>query len=51
MEYFEKFEKFREILGDETVFVEITNYFTPDQLDEFCDSVANEYDIENKLED
>ena len=42
---YEKLEQLREILGDETVFTEFLNYFTSDQIDKFCDSVANEYDI------
>lgn len=49
MEYWEKFEKLREILGDETVLREVTNYFTSDQIDDFCDSVATDYDIENEF--
>lgn len=49
MEYWEKFEKLREILGDETVLQEVANYFTADQIDEFCDSVANDYDVENEF--
>ena len=49
MEYWEKFEKLIEILGQDTVLREVTNYFTSDQIDEFCDSVANDYDIENEL--
>lgn len=46
MEYWEKFERLREILGDETVLQEVSMYFTSDQIDEFCDSVANDYDVE-----
>jgi len=49
MEYWEKFEKLREILGDETVLREVTNYFTSDQIDDFCDSVATDYDIGNEF--
>ena len=51
MEYWEKFEKLREILGDETVLQEVTNYFTADQVNEFCDSVATDYDVENEFEE
>ena len=50
MEWYEKFEKLREILGDETVLQEVSNYFTSAQIDEFCDSVATDYDIENEFE-
>ena len=49
MEYWEKFEKLREILGDETVLQEVSNYFTADQIDEFCDSVATDYDVEDEF--
>lgn len=49
MEYWEKFEILRIKLGDETVLQEVTNYFTADQIDEFCDSVATDYDIENEF--
>ena len=49
MEYWEKFEKLREILGDETVLQEVSNYFTADQINEFCDSVATDYDLEDEL--
>ena len=51
MEFWEKFEILRIKLGDETVLQEITNYFTVDQINEFCDSVATDYDIENEFED
>ena len=49
MEYWEKFEILRIKLGDETVLQEVTNYFTADQIDEFGDSVATDYDIENEF--
>lgn len=49
MDYLEKFNTLREVLGDETVFLEITNYFSSNQIDEFCDSVAHDYDIENEF--
>lgn len=49
MEYYEKFEKLREILGDDQVLNEVLNYFSSDQIDEFCDSVASDYDVENEL--
>lgn len=51
MEYWEKLEILRIKLGDETVLQEVSNYFTADQIDEFCDSVATDYDIENEFED
>ena len=51
MEYWEKFEILRIKLGDETVLQEVVNYFTSDQIDEFCNSVAVDYDVENEFED
>ena len=51
MEYWEKFEKLREILGDEIIFENILNYFTSDQIDEFCDSIATDYDCEDIFEE
>lgn len=51
MEYWEKFEILRIKLGDETVMQEVLNYFTADQINEFCDSVATDYDVENEFED
>ena len=51
MKFWEKFEILRIKLGDETVLQEITNYFTADQINEFCDSVATDYDIDNEFED
>ena len=49
MEYWEKFEILRIKLGDETVMQEVLNYFTADQIDEFCNSVAAEYNVENEF--
>lgn len=49
MDYFDKFNTLREVLGDETVLSEIINYFSSDQIDEFCDSVANDYNVENEF--
>lgn len=51
MEFWEKLEILRIKLGDETVLQEVTNYFTADQINEFCDSVATDYDLENEFED
>lgn len=49
MDWYEKFEILRIKLGGETVLQEITNYFSSDQINEFCDSVASNYDIEDEL--
>lgn len=51
MEFWEKLEILRIKLGDETVLQEVTNYFTADQINKFCDSVATDYDLENEFED
>ena len=46
MEYYEKFEKLRETLGDKIVLENVLSYFNSDQIDEFCDSTATDYDYE-----
>ena len=36
MEWYEKFERLREVLGDETVFTAIKNYFTAEERISFA---------------
>ena len=50
MEFWEKFEKLRAILGDETVLNSVLNYFSSDQINEFCNNTITIYDIENEFE-
>lgn len=46
MEAYEKFYKLNEWLGNQPFMEAILNYFTTDQINEFCDDIANEYDID-----
>ena len=50
MEAFEKFKKLRDLIGDDSLFCEISNYFSSDELNDFCESVISEYDLENEFE-
>lgn len=50
MEYYEKFNRLREVLSDETVFTEILNYFSSHDIEEFCWSVARDYEVEYELD-
>ena len=51
MEYYEKFEKLREFLGDKIILENVLNYFDSDQIDEFCNSTATDYDCEDIFEE
>lgn len=50
MDWYEKFEKLKELIGDETMFCAITNYFSSDQIDDFCESLIVDYNLENEFE-
>jgi hypothetical protein len=50
MEWYDKLEKLREILGDKEMFIAVSNYFSSSQMEDFCDSVINEYDLESEFE-
>lgn len=49
MEWYEKFEKLIEILGDKEMLIAVSNYFSDSQGEDFCDSVINEYDLESEF--
>ena len=51
MSWYEKFEKLRELIGDETMFCAICNYFNADQLNDFCEQTITDYDLENEFEE
>ena len=46
MEAWKKFELLINNLGETQVLTEVENFFTEDALNDFCESVANSYDIE-----
>ena len=49
MEWYDKFEKLKEILGDKEMLIAVSNYFSDSQGEDFCDSVINEYDLESEF--
>ena len=51
MSWYEEFEKLRGLLGDETMFSAICNYFSSDQMSDFCNQVITDYDLENEFEE
>lgn len=50
MDWFTKFNKLRKHLGDETVLTEIINYFSSYDINEFCNSVISDYDLEDEFD-
>lgn len=51
MDWYEKFEKIREFLSDEIIIEAMQNYFNSDELNDFCDSMITDYDLESEFED
>lgn len=47
---YEDFERLREILGDETIFSELSNYFSSDDFNGFVESLITDYDLESEFE-
>lgn len=50
MEAYEKFEHLCEILDKETIFEAIVNYFPTNELDEFCEHVIWDNELEEEFE-
>lgn len=46
MEAWEKFRSLCESLGSETILTEVENYFSTDELNDFCESVGADYDAD-----
>lgn len=51
MDWFDKFEKLREILGDDAIISDVQNYFCSDDLDDFCNQLITDYDLENEFKE
>ena len=49
MEYWEKFEKIKDYLTNEIILENVLNYFTSDQINDFCDSLITDYDLEDEF--
>ena len=50
MNWFTKFNKLREHLGDDTLITEIINYFSSYDINEFCNYVIPNYDLEDEFD-
>ena len=50
MDWYSKFEKLREIIGDDAIISNVQNYFCSDDLDDFCDQMITDYDLEYEFE-
>ena len=46
MEAWEKFRDLCDRLGSDTILTEVENYFSSDELNDFCESVARDYDVD-----
>ena len=51
MEWYEKFEKIRNVLTNDIIIEAMLNYFNDDELNDFCDSMITDYDLESEFED
>ena len=51
MEPYEKLEKLVELLGYEEIITNVKNYFSYDDLNDFCESIISENDLEDEFND
>ena len=51
MEWYDKFEKIREFLSDEIIISNVQNYFCSDDLDDFCNQLITDYDLEDEFKE
>ena len=51
MEWYEKFEKIHNVLTNDIIIEAMLNYFNSDELNDFCDSMITDYDLESEFED
>lgn len=49
MDWYEKFEKVKELIGSEKLLTEVENYFNTDQLEEFINDIITAYDLEKEV--
>ena len=49
MEYWEKFEKIKDYLTNEIILENVLNYFSADEINDFCDSLITDYDLEDEF--
>ena len=51
MEWYEKLEQIREFICDEEIITAMGNYFNSDQMDDFCDQLIIDNDLEEEFKD
>lgn len=51
MDWYEKLEKIREFVSDEEIITAMGNYFNSDDMNDFCEQMIVDYDLENEFED
>lgn len=51
MEWYDKFEKIREFLSDEIIISNVQDYFCSDDLDDFCNQLITDYDLEDEFKE
>lgn len=49
MEWYEKLEKLREYICDEEIITAMGNFFNSDQMDEFCEELIINNDLESEF--
>lgn len=51
MEWYEKLEKIREFVSDEAIITAIGNYFNSDQMNDFCEQMIIDFELESEFEE
>lgn len=51
MEWYEKLEKIRDFVSDDDIITAMGNYFNSDQLNDFCEQMITDFDLESEFED
>ena len=51
MEWYDKFEKIREFLSDEIIISNVQSYFCSDDLEDFCNQLIIDYDLEDEFKE
>lgn len=51
MKWYEKLEKIREFISDTELLNAVGNYFDADQMNDFCEQMIIDFDLENEFEE
>ncbi len=49
MEWYEKFEKIRDYISDESIIEAMVNYFNSDQMEDFCNELIIDNDLDSEF--